>query len=261
MDIENKIILITGAARGIGFVAADSFLRAGARVVITDWKPDLLAEATERLQATHGKDAVAAAVCDVRREQAVIDAVAFARDTYGRLDGLYNNAAINTRAGSIVSMEERTLDFTIAVNLKGTVFFCKHAIPVMLAQGGGSIVNTSSINAHRGGMGCDAYAITKAAVEALTVQIAHEYGSRNVRCNCICPGVVRTEATLAAGGDGAASEARLASVSGPIGRPGNPEEIANIARFLLSDASALITGSTLYGDGGFMTGPKQSGQN
>lgn len=257
MNLSGRVILITGAARGIGFTAARMFLRAAARVVLTDWKPQLLTEAAGRLRTECSDALFETLVCDVRDEGQVQAAIAGACSRFGRLDGLYNNAAVNTRSGSIVSMDERTLDFTFAVNLKGTAFFCKHAIPVMLAQGEGSIVNTSSINAHRGGMGCDAYAVSKAAVEALTMQIAHEYGDRNVRCNCICPGVVRTEGTVGAGGAGAAAEERLASLAGPIGRAGTPEEIARIAGFLLSDEAALITGSTVFADGGFMTGQKR----
>jgi NAD(P)-dependent dehydrogenase (short-subunit alcohol dehydrogenase family) len=255
MNLSDKVIVITGAARGIGLTATKLFLDAGARVVLTDWKSGPLAAATEEL--SHRKDAIDAIVCDVRKEAEVQAAVQRARERFGRIDGLYNNAAVNTRSGSIVGMEERTLDFTLAINLKGTAFFCKYVIPVMLEQGGGSIVNTSSINAHRGGMGCDAYAVSKAAVEALSMQVAHEYAHRNVRCNCICPGVVRTEGTLGASSDHQAAEQRLASVAGPIGRPGTPEEIARIAGFLLSDDSSLITGSTLYGDGGFMTGQRR----
>ena len=256
MSLSDKVILITGSARGIGRVAAEMFLKQGASVVITDWKPDLLTQAADQLRDACPDASMDFVACDVRDENQVKAAIAYTCARFGRLDGLYNNAAINIRGGSIVGMEERTLDFTLAVNLKGTAFFCKHAIPVMLAQGNGSIVNTSSVNAHRGGMGCDAYAISKAAVEALTMQIAHEYADRNVRCNCVCPGVVRTEATLAAGGSGEAAEQRLTSVAGPIGRPGMPVEIARVAGFLLSDDSSLITGMTIFADGGFHTGQR-----
>lgn len=249
--------MITGGARGIGHAAAGLFLEAGAQVAIVDWKADLLAQAVEQLLPKCQGRALEAIVCDARSEMQVAAAVEQVWSRFGRLDGLYNNAAVNTRSGSIVTMEERTWDFTLAVNLKGTVFFCKHAIPKMIAGGGGSIVNTSSINAHLGGMGCDAYAVSKAAVEALTLQLAHDYADRKVRCNCVCPGVVRTAATLAAGGSGAEAEARLAGVAGPIGRPGAPEEIAKIAGFLLSDDASLITGATIRGDGGLLTGPRR----
>lgn len=252
MNISGKVILISGAGRGIGLTAAALFLEAGARVMLTDWKPELLADASTSLRSRFPAGEFEPVLCDVRDERQVQAAVSHACARFGRLDGVYNNAAVNTRSGSIVTMEERTLDFTFAVNLKGTAFFCKHAIPVMQGQGGGAIVNTSSINAHRGGHGCDAYAVTKAAVEALTQQVAHEFAGRGIRCNCICPGVVRTEATLSAGG--ALAEERLASLAGPIGRPGMPHEIAKLAAFLLSDDASLINGATIYADGGYLTG-------
>jgi NAD(P)-dependent dehydrogenase (short-subunit alcohol dehydrogenase family) len=214
----------------------------------------LLAQVSDFLREQCPSSEYKTVPCDVRDELQVKAAVERTHRHFGRLDGVYNNAAVNTRSGSIVEMEDRAGDFTMAVNLKGTVFFCKYAIPLMIANGGGSIVNTSSVNAHRGGMGCDAYAVSKAAVEALTIQIAHEFANRNVRCNCICPGVTRTEATLAAGGSGEAAEARLMSVGGPIGRPGTAEEIAQLAGYLLSDDSSIITGVTIAADGGFITG-------
>lgn len=251
VGLSGKTILVTGAGRGIGRIAARLFAAQGATVIAVDWKPDLVREQAVAAPADATAGRLVWAACDVRSEDQVKAAIALAVDATGRLDGVYNNAAVNTRSGSCTTIDERTLDFTLAVNLKGTFFICKHAIPVMLAQGKGSIVNTSSIAAWFGGLGCDAYALTKAAVVSLTRQIATAYSSRGVRCNAICPGIVRTEGTLGGFGDAVAAEQRLLRRAGPLGRAGLPEEVAHVAAFLLSDASSLITGAEIPADGGY----------
>ena len=121
----------------------------------------------------------------------------------------------------------------------------------MLKNGGGVIINTSSIAAHFGGLGCDAYALSKGAVEALTRQIATEFGRGGIRCNVICPGIVRTEGTLGVEHNDDAAEKRLIDRAGPIGRAGNPEEIAELVCHLCSPEANLINGTTIFADGGY----------
>lgn len=251
IDLSGMTILVTGAGRGIGRVAARMFAASGATVIGADWKAGLVGAEAEASGGDSSSGRVVWTVCDMRKEEQVKAAVSLAVRSTGRLDGLYNNAGVNTRSGSCMEIEEKDLDFTLAVNLKGTFFACKHALPVMLAQGAGSIVNTSSIAAWFGGLGCDAYAMSKAAVVSLTRQIAAAYSGRGVRCNAICPGIIRTEGTLGVGDDLEAAERRLRQRAGPLGRPGLPQEVASLAAFLLSDASSLITGAEIPVDGGY----------
>jgi NAD(P)-dependent dehydrogenase (short-subunit alcohol dehydrogenase family) len=248
-DFSKKVVIVTGAARGIGKVVTRRFAQLGARVYAADWKPELLEQSIAVLNEEGLQ--VSGIPIDVRKEAEVRAAVDRTIFENGHLDVVYNNAGVNTRGGSCTDIEERTLDFTLAVNLKGTFFFCKHAIPVMLKNGGGVIINTSSIAAHFGGLGCDAYAMSKSAVEALTRQIATEFGRRGIRCNVICPGIVRTEGTLGVEQNGEAAEKRLVDRAGPIGRAGNPEEIAELVCHLCSSEAGLINGTTVFADGGY----------
>ncbi|SAL01696.1 short-chain dehydrogenase/reductase SDR [Caballeronia calidae] len=257
MNLKDKVVIVTGAGRGIGKAASVLFAREGAIVCGVDWKMELLAETESAVRDAIPDAAFHSYQCDIRDEDQVKTTVAAVLDKCGTIDGLYNNAAVNTRSGSCVDMEMRSFDFTMAVNLRGSVLLCRHVIPHMVAQGKGSIVNTSSINAHFGGMGCDAYSISKAAIETLSKQLAYTYGSYGVRCNTICPGVIRTEGTLSAATDPEAAEQRLIGLSGPLGRPGKPQEIANLAAYLLSDYSSLVTGVTVFADGGFSTGGRK----
>ena len=248
-DFSKKVVIVTGAARGIGKVVTRRFAQLGARVYATDWKPELLEQSIATLNEEGLQ--VSGIPIDVRKEVEVRAAVERTISESGHLDVVYNNAGVNIRGGSCTDIEERALDFTLAVNLKGTLFFCKHAIPAMLKNGGGVIINTSSIAAHFGGLGCDAYAVSKGAVEALTRQIATEFGGQGIRCNVICPGIVRTEGTLGVEQNREAAEKRLVDRAGPIGRAGNPEEIAELVCHLCSSEAGLINGTTIFADGGY----------
>ncbi len=251
MDFNDRVVIVTGAARGIGRAAMARFAACGATVYGVDWKPDILEATVDSVRRETDSERIHSLVADVRKEKQVEAGVRRVVGECGRLDVIVNNAGVNTRSGSYVQLEERTLDFTIAVNLKGAVFFCKHGIPAMLDRGGGSIVNMSSVAALIGGMGCAAYAISKAAVEALTREVAVEFGGRGIRCNALAPGIVRTEGTLSAASDPVAAEQRLLSRAGPIARPGEPDEIAALICFLASPQLGVVNGATISADGGY----------
>ena len=251
MEFTDRVVIVTGAARGIGRAIVARFAAQGATVYAADWKSEILQAAVASVRREAESERVHGIVVDVRKETEVEAAVRRIAGESGRLDVIVNNAGVNTRSGSCVRMEERTLDFTIAVNLKGAFYFCRHGIPAMLDHGGGSIINMSSVAARIAGMGCDAYAISKAALEALTREVAVEFGGRGIRCNAIAPGIVRTEGTLGASRDGEAAEKRLLSRAGPIARPGEPDEIARLVCLLASPHLGVVNGATILADGGY----------
>ena len=251
LDFTEQVVIVTGAARGIGRATMARFAAYGATVYGVDWKPEILDAAVASVRLEIKSERVHGIATDVRKENEVEAAVKRVVGESERLDVIINNAGVNTRGGSCIEIEERTLDFTFAVNLKGAFFFCKHGIPAMLAGGGGSIVNMSSMAAAIGGLGCDAYAVSKAGLEALTRQIAVEFGGRGICCSALAPGIVRTEGSLGASSDPADAERRLLSRAGAIGRAGKPDEIAELICFLASPQASLVNGATISADGGY----------
>lgn len=249
--LEDKVAVITGAATGMGAASARRFAAEGACVVICDLKE----QEGEALAGELGANAVFLRT-DVTQEDDVATAVALARDRWGRLDCMFNNAGFGGALGPIDQTSEEDFDITFDVLLKGVFFGIKHAAPVMKAQGSGSIINTASVAGLVAGWGPHLYNTAKAAVIQLTRSTALELGAHGVRVNCICPGVIATP--LAMGRDQspeavAAFKAALASGQ-PLGRVGEPEDIANAALWLASDESTFVTGDALVVDGGVMAG-------
>ena len=252
MRLQGKVCFVTGAASGMGRVAAAMFAREGARVTVADVNVMACeAAATEaRAGAAGGGDAFAVS-CDVAREDDVRRAIAATIARYGRLDVLYNNAGIMmAEDSSVVDTEEWVWDRTLGVNVKGIYLCCKHGIPAMLESGGGSVINIASFVAL---LGCsvpqDAYTASKGAVIALTRSLAVQFGPRGVRTNAIAPGPIETplmtEWLLT---DAEAKRIRLAR--NPTGRFGRPEDIINAGIYLASDESTWTNGSVLVIDGG-----------
>jgi NAD(P)-dependent dehydrogenase (short-subunit alcohol dehydrogenase family) len=249
MRLRDKVCFVTGAASGMGRVAATSFCREGARVAVADVNAQACeAAAAEARKA--GGDAFAVA-CDVTNEAAVKNAIAATVSRFGKLDVLYNNAGIMMAEDhSVVDTEEWVWDRTLAVNLKGIYLCCKFGIPEMIRSGGGSVINIASFVAL---VGCsvpqDAYTATKGAVIALTKSLAVQFGPKKVRSNAICPGPIETplltEWLLK---DAEAKRIRLAR--NPTGRFGKPEDIVNAGIYLASDDSAWTNGAILVIDGG-----------
>ena len=244
--LDGKVALITGAAAGLGRVAAELFAREGAQVVIADVSDG--AAAVEAIAADGGDAAYVAT--DVSDDASVAGAVAFTVETFGGLHVLYNNAGISPADDDgPTNTSDETWSTTLDVNVTGVARCCRHGIPAMLASGGGSIVNVASFVAHVGAATPQiAYTSSKGAVLAMTREIAVIYGRQGIRANALCPGPVLTPLLTKFLSDDAKRQRRLVHV--PMGRFGEPIEIANGALFLASDESSFMTGQSLLIDGG-----------
>lgn len=249
MRLQGKVAVVTGGGSGIGQATAVRFAAEGASVGVLDLVPEA-AEQTVALIDTDGgvARALAADVSDAGQVTGAVDALAA---EFGRIDVLYNNAGVDSR-GSVAVAEEADWDRCFAVNVKGTFLTSRAALKHM--GEGGSIVNQASVAGLVGVMNFAAYCSAKGAVIALTRSMAVDLAARRIRVNVICPGTVFTplmEPMLAARGDGD-MELGLARtlVKYPIGRLGDPEDIARVALFLASDEAAFMTGSVVAADGG-----------
>ncbi|MFM7045639.1 MAG: glucose 1-dehydrogenase, partial [Ilumatobacteraceae bacterium] len=241
-----KVAIITGAASGLGRVGAERFAAEGARVVIADGVDG--DEVVEAIDAAGGEAAFVR--CDVTDPASVESAVSFAVETYGGLHVLYNNAGVMlSDDDNPVTTSVETYQKTMDINVLGTMLGCKYAIPAMQESGGGSIVNVASFVAHMGAATPQvAYTASKGAVLAMTREIAVIYARQGVRCNALCPGPIMTPLLAKFLSDDAKRNRRLVHI--PMGRFGEPAEIANGALFLASDESSWMTGQSLIIDGG-----------
>ena len=249
MRLDGKVTIITGGGSGMGRTAAELFAREGARVVVADFSEVSGEAAAAAVRAAGGQATFVKA--DVSNEDDARGMVQHAVATYGRVDALYNNAGVMPEADhSVIDTDVDTWDKVMAVNVRGVFLGCKYAIPQMLEQGSGSIINIASFVAI---LGCsvpqDAYTASKGAVLALTRSLAVQFAGRGVRSNSISPGPVETpllmEWLLA---DEAAKQLRLNR--NPSGRFGKPEEIVNVGIYLASDESRWTNGSNFVIDGG-----------
>lgn len=247
---DGNVAIITGAATGMGAATARMFAREGAHVVVADVN-DEAGEATVDAIRSAGGEAVYART-DVSRDGDAERMVAAAVERFGRLDFLFNNAGI-ARAGTVTTQTEGDWDAVLAVDLKGVWLGMKHAIPAMRRHGGGAIVNNASYAGLRGSVRMAAYGAAKAGVINLTRSAAAECGPWNVRVNCICPGSIRTD--LPAHSFGLSPEENdawweRATPRIPLGRVGDPEEIARVVLFLCSAEASYLTGVILPVDAG-----------
>ncbi|TMK65769.1 MAG: SDR family oxidoreductase [Actinobacteria bacterium] len=246
--LDGKAALITGAGSGQGRAAAQLFARHGARVVVADFADTIAAETVAAIQDDGGE--AIAFHADVSRRADCDAMVASTFDTYGRIDVLYNNAAIQT-SGRLLECTEDEWDVTIATNLSAIFWACRAAIPLMLAGDGGSIINTASVVGYVGGPGYAAYGPAKAGLVTLTRQMALEYGPK-VRANIIAPGGIDTPRFRKAHEDEPDYDAYVARLTSgvPLRRLGHPDDVARIALFLASDASSYVSGAVIPADGG-----------
>jgi NAD(P)-dependent dehydrogenase (short-subunit alcohol dehydrogenase family) len=247
--LEGKVALVTGAGAGIGRASARALATAGARVVVADVDP-AGGEETVRLIREAGSEALFVRA-DVSKGADVEAMVGRTIEAFGRLDCAHNNAGIAEARALSADMSEEVFDRTIAINLKGTWLCMKHEIPRMLAQGGGAIVNTSSVVGLVGVGLQAAYVASKHAVVGLTQAAALEYAQAGIRVNAVCPGAVRTPALESFMRADPRSE-RYMIAQHPLGRLGTPEEIAEAVVWLCSAAASFVTGHALVVDGGVM---------
>ncbi len=244
---EGKVVLVTGAGRGIGRAIALAFAAEGGRVAANDISPDGVERTAQTIREAGGE--AMAYVADVANKMAVQTMIETVRDRFGRIDILVNNAGVEPHA-SLLSLDEYDWDRTLAVNLKGPFLLMQSVGRVMVDQGeGGVIVNIGSIAGRAHGLkDRAAYVASKMGLLGLTREAARELAAYNIRVNAVCPGVVETEMTARLRQDPAMMARWLEEI--PQGRLGQPEEVAAVVLFLCSDAARYVTGQALNVDGG-----------
>ena len=250
MRLANKVALITGGGTGIGEAIARVFAREGAKVAITGRRKEELARVVKDIERNGGK--ALALPGSVTNEADVQEAVATTVKTFGRLDVLVNNAGNLFHAGPLHETSDQIWDETLDLFLKGTFRFIRATIPLMLKQGRGSILNVSTVAGMKAipFFQAHAYQAAKAGVNMLTKSVAVEYAKQGIRCNCICPAGVLTPPVQEMLKDPKAKA--LFEAIHPMGRLGEPEEVAEAAIYFASDESRWTTGSILPVDGGVM---------
>ena len=248
LEVSQKVVIVTGAARGIGQRFAQSLAAAGARVAAAD-----INDCSETLGLIKGQNGQAIGVgLDVRSAQSAFDMVDAATRAFGRIDALINNAALYgaLRGGRFDAIEEADWDAAMAVNVKGIWHCCKAVVPAMRQAGGGSIINLASLAATYGMPFALHYTTSKAAVIGLTRGLARELGRDNVRVNALAPSAVLTDGTREFFGDKAGRALDVIKAGQSIQQNLSPTDLVGAVIWLISDASRFVTGQTIAIDGG-----------
>ncbi len=257
MDFTGKVALVTGGANGIGRAVCLGFARHGARVAVVDRDAAAGAALVAEIQATGGEAIFQAA--DVTSSTDVRAYVQATLDAFGRIDCFHNNAGIEGKVAPLAEYDEAVFDAVMAVNCKGIFLGLRHVLPVMIAQGGGAVVNTASVAGLSASINMSAYVASKHAVIGLTKVAAGEVGGNGVRVNTVCPGPIDTRmvhdiARQVSPNDPGSVAARYAGGI-PLGRYGTAEEVANVVLFLCSGLASNITGAQYVVDGGRLASP------
>ncbi len=243
----NKVAIVTGGSFGIGRATAIAFAKRGAKVTIADWIEDN--ETLDLIKAAGGEAIFVK--CDVSKESDVMAMVEQTVGQFGSLDYAFNNAGIEGKTAMTHECTEEIWERTIGINLKGVWLCMKYEIQQMLKQGKGSIVNTASIAGLVGFQGLPSYVASKHGVIGLTKTAALEYAKLGIRVNAVCPGVIKTPMIDRLTGKQKEAEKLFENME-PVGRMGEPEEVAEAAMWLCSDASSFVTGDALAVDGGWV---------
>ena len=248
-DLAGKVAVVTGSSRGIGRASAELLARMGAKVVVSSRKADACEAVADGIRKEGGDAHVIA--CNISRREEVEALINGTVKHYGQIDILVCNAAVNPYYGPLLDITDEAFDKIMGANIKSNVWLCNLAMPKMAERGGGSVVIISSIGGLRGSTVIGAYGISKAADFSLARSLAGEWGPKNVRVNCIAPGLVKTDFARALWEDQDNLKRRTATT--PLRRIGEPHEIAGAVVYLASDASTFMTGQTIVIDGGVTT--------
>ena len=247
-DLSEKVALISGASRGIGAAIAQTLAEFGAEVILTSRRIENLKEVESQIKESGKK--VSCIAChngELGEIEALFKKI---RQTHGSLDILVNNAATNPYYGPVVDAEEKSWDKTLSVNLKGPFFMSQHAVRLMRENGGGAIVNVSSINGKIPMHYQSIYSITKAGLIAMTQSFAKELGADNIRVNALLPGLTDTKFASALTQNEKLMKTVLPQI--PLGRIAQPGEMSGMVLFLVADAASNVTRSTFTVDGGIL---------
>jgi NAD(P)-dependent dehydrogenase (short-subunit alcohol dehydrogenase family) len=245
-SLADKVAVITGSSRGIGRAIAETMASLGAKVVISSRKADACAEVAAEITGRGGEAAVIP--CNISRKPEVEHLAAGTVKRWGRIDILVCNAAVNPVYGPLGQLSDEAFDKIMGANVKSNLWLCNLVIPGMAERGGGAVVIISSIAGLRGTSVIGGYGISKAADFALARNLAVEWGPKNVRVNCVAPGLVQTDFARALWENPEALKRRTEST--PLRRIGQPHEIGPVAAFLASPAASFITGQVIVADGG-----------
>lgn len=244
--LDGQVAIITGSSRGIGRAIAETMAALGAKVVISSRKAEACAAVAEAIAAGGGE--AIPIPCNVSHKAEVETLVAATRQRFGHIDILVCNAAVNPAYGPLRGLSDEAFDKIMGANVKSNLWLCNLVIPEMAERGGGAVVFIASIAGLRGSDTIGAYGVSKAADLALARSLAVEWGPRNVRVNCVAPGLVKTEFARALWENEEALARRNART--PLRRIGLPAEIGPVAAFLASPAASYITGQVIVADGG-----------
>jgi NAD(P)-dependent dehydrogenase (short-subunit alcohol dehydrogenase family) len=245
-DLAGQVAVITGSSKGIGRAAAELMAALGAKVVVSSRKADACETVAAGIKSRGGEALVIP--CNISRKDEIEGLVKGTLKHWGQIDTLVCNAAVNPYFGPLEKIPDEAFDKIMSSNIKSNLWLCNHAIPAMAEHGGGSVVIVSSIGGLRGSAQLGAYGISKAADMQLTRSLAVEWGVKNVRVNCIAPGLIKTDFARALWEDPARLQRTVATA--PLRRIGEPDEIGGIVAFLASPAASFMTGSVIVADGG-----------